>query len=65
VHIYLQLFVCWETRMFLDLLFTVLASAVIGWNVGSWLVPSSWLAVVFLAAVIKNTRGPALFGGLH
>ena len=40
--------------MFLDLVVTVLASAMIGWNLGSWLIPASWLAV--LSAVVAVTR---------
>jgi hypothetical protein len=35
--------------MLLDLLVTVLASIVIGWNIGSWVLPAFWLAAVCLA----------------
>jgi len=38
--------------MFLDLMVTVLASAVIGWNLESWLVPASWLAVLCAAGAL-------------
>jgi hypothetical protein len=51
--------------MFLDLLVTVLASVVIGWNVGSWLVPSSWIAVVCLAALSMHMHWLVLFGSLR
>jgi hypothetical protein len=40
--------------MRLDLLLTVLASAVIGWNLGSWLIPAAWLAVLCAAASLAN-----------
>jgi hypothetical protein len=51
--------------MFLDLLVTVLASAVIGWNVGSWLVPASWIAVVCFAALSMHMHWLVLFGWLR
>jgi hypothetical protein len=40
--------------MYPDLLVTVLASVVIGWNLGSWLIPGAWLAVLSLVAVVRN-----------
>jgi uncharacterized membrane protein AbrB (regulator of aidB expression) len=40
--------------MLLDLLVTALASVVIGWNLGNWLLPASWIAVVSLAAISKK-----------
>ena len=40
--------------MRLDLLLTVLASTVIGWNLGSWLVPAAWIAVLCVAASLAN-----------
>jgi hypothetical protein len=40
--------------MRLDLLLTVLASTVIGWNLGSWLIPAVWLAVLCAAASLAN-----------
>jgi hypothetical protein len=46
---------CSEEPMLLDLLVTAIASAVIGWNLGNWLLPASWIAVVSLAA-IKQVR---------
>jgi hypothetical protein len=42
--------------MLLDMMVTALASAVIGWNLGNWLLPASWIAVVSLAAVIKKVH---------
>jgi hypothetical protein len=44
--------------MFVDLLVTVIGSTIIGWNVGSWLLPASWLAVLYLAAIIMKVRPP-------
>jgi hypothetical protein len=46
--------------MRLDLLLTVLASAMIGWNLGSWLIPAAWLAVLGAAATLANL--PRLVG---
>ena len=43
-----------DASMRLDLLLTVLASAVIGWNLGSWLIPAVWLAVLCAAACLAN-----------
>ena len=43
-----------EASMRLDLLLTVLASTVIGWNLGSWLIPVAWLAVLCAAASLAN-----------
>ena len=43
-----------EASMRLDLLLTVLASSVIGWNLGSWLIPAAWLAVLCAAASLAN-----------
>jgi hypothetical protein len=40
--------------MRLDLLLTVLASAVIGWNLGSWVIPAVWLVVLSAAASLAN-----------
>jgi hypothetical protein len=42
--------------MFLDLLVTVLASVLIGWCMGSWLVPAAWLAALSLAAISMKVR---------
>jgi hypothetical protein len=36
----------------LDLLLTIVASIVIGWNMGTWLVPAYWLVILSLAAII-------------
>jgi uncharacterized membrane protein AbrB (regulator of aidB expression) len=46
--------------MFLDMLITVSASAVIGWNFGSWVVPATWLATLSLAAIIMKIRRPVV-----
>jgi hypothetical protein len=43
-----------DASMRLDLLLTVLASAVIGWNLGSWLIPAVWLVVLSAAASLAN-----------
>jgi hypothetical protein len=43
--------------MFRDVLITVLASVVIGWNVGDWLVPACWLGTLCLAAVAMRAHG--------
>src|SRR3974377_539108 len=43
-----------EASMRLDLLLTVLASAVIGWNLGSWLIPAVWLVVLSARASLAN-----------
>ena len=45
-----------EASMRLDLLLTVLASAVIGWNLESWLIPATWLAVLGAAALASLPR---------
>jgi uncharacterized membrane protein AbrB (regulator of aidB expression) len=45
-----------EASMRLDLLLTVLASAMIGWNLGSWLIPAAWLVVLGAAASLANLR---------
>jgi uncharacterized protein (DUF58 family) len=42
--------------MRLDLLLTVLASAVIGWNLGSWLIPGLWLVILSAAASLARAR---------
>ena len=47
-------FGCSEELMLLDMLVTASASAVIGWNLGNWLLPVSWIAVLSLAAIIKK-----------
>jgi uncharacterized membrane protein AbrB (regulator of aidB expression) len=51
-----------EEPMFLDMLVTILASAVIGWNLGSWLVPASWVASLWLAAIIMKVHRPEMLG---
>jgi hypothetical protein len=51
-----RLFGCSEELMLLDLLVIALASAVIGWNLGNWLLPAFWIAVVSLAAIIKKVQ---------
>jgi hypothetical protein len=43
--------------MFRDVLITVLASVVIGWNVGNWLVPACWLVILCLAVVATTALG--------
>jgi hypothetical protein len=49
--------------MYADFLITVLASAVIGWNLGSWLIPGAWLSVLCLVAVVRYLPiGTAIFG---
>jgi hypothetical protein len=54
---------CWEKRMFLDLVVTILASAVIGWNLGSWLIPVSWLAVLCAVVAVTSVLGAgAIYG---
>ena len=40
--------------MRLDLLLTLAASALIGVNLGSWLIPAAWLAVLCAAASLAN-----------
>jgi hypothetical protein len=40
--------------MRLDLLLTFAASALIGWNLGSWLLPATWLAVLCAATSLAN-----------
>ena len=40
--------------MRLDLLLTLAASALIGFNLGSWLIPAAWLAVLCTATSLAN-----------
>lgn len=42
--------------MFRDLAMVVLAIAVIGWNLGSWWIPASWIALVCVAVALANVR---------
>ena len=51
--------------MLLDLLVTTLASAVIGWNLGNWLLPASWIAVVSLAVLSKKVLQNSAAYGPH
>jgi hypothetical protein len=51
-----SLLTAWRRVMVLDLLITALASAVIGWNLGTWLVPACWLAIVCVAATAATAR---------
>jgi hypothetical protein len=39
-----------------------LASLVIGWSFGSWLVPASWLAMICLGATIMKVHRLAMSG---
>jgi hypothetical protein len=51
--------------MFLDLVVTILASAVIGWNLGSWLIPVSWLAVLCAVVTVTSVLGArAIYGAI-
>jgi hypothetical protein len=43
--------------MFLELGVTILASAVIGWNFGIWLIPASWLALLFAVVALTSVPG--------
>lgn len=45
-----------EVPMFRDLAMVVLAIAVIGWNLGSWWIPASWIALVCVAVTLANVR---------
>jgi hypothetical protein len=43
-----------EASMRLDLLLTFAASALIGWNLGNWLIPAAWLVVLCAATSLAN-----------
>jgi hypothetical protein len=42
--------------MLRDLAMVVIAIAVIGWNLGSWWIPATWIALICVAVAFANVR---------
>lgn len=54
-----------EQDMSKDVAMVVVAIAVIGWGLGSWLIPVSWIALVGVAVLLGRVRWEGLLGRLH
>jgi hypothetical protein len=48
-----------------DVAMVVVAIAVIGWGLGSWLIPVSWIALVGVAVLLGRVRWEGLLRRLH
>jgi hypothetical protein len=54
-----------EQDMLNDVAMVVVAIAVIGWGLGSWLIPVSWIALVGMAVLLGRVRWEGLLRRLH